>query len=253
MAIEVGVKEICTVNFWRAVAAEFFGMVLFLLCVTTVAIPWQVGNSYVEIGIGIGLAITTIAVMIGHVSGGHLNPAVSVGLVVGGRTPIIRGLFYIIAQVVGGVVGTALTYACTPKAARDMNNLGVTALGPNVKPEQGFGLELLFTFILVFFVLAITDPIKKMENFGICLGIGICIWVCHVCLIPFTGCGINPARSFGPAVVMNKWDNHWVYWVGPIVGGLLAPIIYNFIFYAEEEQYSEQAQNDINMKSDTAA
>lgn len=253
MAIEVGVKEICTVNFWRAVAAEFFGMVLFLLCVTTVAIPWAAGNNFVEIGIGIGLGITSIAVMIGHVSGGHLNPAVTVGLVVGGRTPIIKGLFYIVAQVVGGVVGTALTYACTPKAQRDTNFLGVTNLGPGVKPEQGFGLELLFSFILVFFVLSITDPIKKMENFGTCLGIGVVIWVCHVCLIPFTGCGINPARSFGPAVVMNKWDNHWIYWVGPIVGGLLAPILYNFIFYAEEEKYSEQAQNDVAMKSDTAA
>jgi len=253
MAIEVGVKEICTVNFWRAVAAEFFGMVLFLLCVTTVAIPWKAGNNFVEIGIGIGLGITSIAVMIGHVSGGHLNPAVTVGLVVGGRTPIIKGLFYIVAQVVGGVVGTALTYACTPKAQRDTNFLGVTDLGPGVKPEQGFGLELLFSFILVFFVLSITDPIKKMENFGTCLGIGVVIWVCHVCLIPFTGCGINPARSFGPAVVMNKWDNHWIYWVGPIVGGLLAPILYNFIFYAEEEKYSEQAQNDVAMKSDTAA
>jgi len=253
MQIDLGVKNICTLNFWRAVAAEFFGMVLFLLCVTTVAVPWKAGNSYVEIGIGIGFGITSIAVMIGHVSGGHLNPAVTVGCIVGGRISIIQGLFYIVAQTIGGVVGTALTYACTPKLMRDMNNLGQTNLGPGVEAAQGFGLELLFTFMLVLFVLSITDPINKMEKFGTCLGIGVVIWVCHVCLIPYTGCGINPARSFGPALIMNQWDNHWIYWVGPFVGGILAPIVYNFIFYAEEEKYSEQAQNEINMKSSTPA
>jgi len=252
MNIDLGLKSICTLAFWRAVAAEFFGMVLFLLCVTTVAIPWA-GQTVVEIGIGIGLSITSIAVMIGHVSGGHLNPAVTVGCIIGGRISVIKGLFYIIAQTLGGVVGTALTYACTPKAQRDQNNLGQTNLTSGVEVGQGFGLELLFTFILVFHVLSITDPINKMEKFGTCLGIGIVIWVCHVCLVPFTGCGINPARSFGPAIVMNKWDNHWIYWVGPIVGGILAPLVYNFIFYAEEEKYSEQAQTEINMKSDTAA
>lgn len=103
MNIDLGLKSICTLAFWRAVAAEFFGMVLFLLCVTTVAIPWA-GQTVVEIGIGIGLSITSIAVMIGHVSGGHLNPAVTVGCIIGGRISVIKGLFYIIAQTLGGIL-----------------------------------------------------------------------------------------------------------------------------------------------------
>lgn len=258
MNIDTGIKSVCTIKFWRAILAEFFGMVLFLLCVTTVALPWgntgaNTSANNVEIGIGIGLAIASIATMVGPVSGGHLNPAVSIGMIVGGRISILQGLLYIIAQVVGGVVGTALTYACTPAAMRNVNNLGQTNLGPGVQPEQGFGLELLFTFILVFHVLAITDPINKTEKYGTVLGIGVVIWVCHVCLIPFTGCGINPARSFGPALVMNVWDNHWIYWVGPIIGGILAPILYNFVFFPEEESYSESPQADINLKGDTAA
>ena len=255
MSVDTGINDVRTFNLWRAVFAEFFGMILFLLCVTTVAIPWgnsdvNISSNNVEIGIGIGLAIASIATMIGHVSGGHLNPAVSVGCIVAGRIPVIQGLLYIVAQTVGAVVGTALTYACVPDnmlpPSNNATTLGVTSLTPGLRPEQGFGLELLFTLILVFHVLAITDPINRTEKYGTCLGIGVVILVCHVCLIPFTGCGINPARSFGPAVVMDSWEHHWVYWIGPILGGVLAPVLYKFLFYAEEKKHIEQAQNGEN-------
>ena len=107
MNIELGHKQMCTLNFWRAIAAEFFGMTLFLLIVTTVALPQgndggNVSSNNVEIGLGIGLAISSLAIMIGHVSGGHLNPAVTVGMICGGRISIIQGLFYIVAQTIGG-------------------------------------------------------------------------------------------------------------------------------------------------------
>jgi len=247
MNMELGHRQICTLNFWRAIAAEFFGMTFFLLIVTTVALPQgnsagNVSANHLEIGLGIGLAIASLAIMIGHVSGGHLNPAVTVGMIFGGKISVIQGLLYIVAQCVGGVVGTALTYACTTVDMRNMNNLGQTNIAPGLKVEQGFALELLFAFVLVFLVFAITDPLNKVQGYSVGLGIGIVIWVCHVCLIPFTGCGINPARSFGPAVVMNVWDNHWIYWVGPILGGAIAPFIYNFIFYAEEQR-SESSEN----------
>jgi len=252
MAINLGIDDLTTLKFWKAILAEFFGMIFFLLIVTTVAVPWNLGVDVaaqnVEIGIGIGLAIATIAMMIGHVSGGHLNPAVSLGMIVGGRISVLQGLLYIPAQLVGGIVGSALTYACTPLAQRLQNNLGVTEPGAGVLTGQAFGLELLFTFVLVFFVFSITDPIKKVEAYGVCLGIGVCILVCHVCLIPYTGCGINPARSFGPAVVMGKFHaDHWVYWIGPFVGAILAALIYTFVFAAEEEKRSEEAPESCAM------
>ena len=105
MKIKVGIEEIATLNFWRAVAAEFLGCLLFLLAVTLVALKWNtvdVSANNIEIGIGIGLSITSLATAFGHVSGGHLNPAVSFGMILLGRVSILRGIIYIIAQLVGG-------------------------------------------------------------------------------------------------------------------------------------------------------
>ena len=106
MGYELGFDKISTLKFWRAVAAEFVGCIFFLLCVTCVVLSR--GNSgtssnNVEIGIGVGFAIASLAQAFGHVSGGHLNPAVSLGMIVGGRISLIQGLFYIVAQVVGGM------------------------------------------------------------------------------------------------------------------------------------------------------
>ena len=110
MKIKLGIEEITTFNFWRAVAAEFLGCLLFLLAVTLVALQWSsdengkvdVSANNIEIGIGIGLSITSLATAFGHVSGGHLNPAVSFGMILLGRVSILRGIMYIIAQLVGG-------------------------------------------------------------------------------------------------------------------------------------------------------
>lgn len=245
---EIGIEEFVTFKFWRAVLAECFGMVIFLLSVSLVAQGWgtpiDAAANHVEIGMGIGLSITTIAVMIGHVSGGHLNPAVSLGLIFAGRISIARGLFYIPAQMAGAIAGSAIAYGLAPADA----GLGTVGLHSTITPAQGFGLELMFTFVLVFFVLSITDEKKKVDPYGTVLGIGLCIVVCHLILVPMTGCGINPARAFGPAVIKNKWANHWCYWVGPIVAAPLAAFLYNFIFFEEAKEEAAYIESAIPMK-----
>jgi MIP family channel proteins len=255
--INWGIQDAKTLKFWRAILAECFGMIIFLLSVSLVAQPWnldthtvEIGNrsvttkipvdpsaNHVEIGLGIGLSITTAAVMIGHISGGHLNPAVTLGCIFAGRISVFQGLFYIPAQMVGGIVGSGIAYGLTPKHMRDISNLGAVGLGKGVTPAQGFGLELMFTMVLVFFVLSITDSKKKVETYAVPLSIGVCIVVCHLFLVPMTGCGINPARAFAPAVIMKgQWDNQWCYWVGPIVGALLASVLYKLLFFHDDDE-----------------
>jgi len=236
MGCSLGVGELSTLALWRAVLAEFVGMTMFLLCVSTVGLGW--GNSKdgaainTEVGIGIGLAIASHAQAFGHVSGGHLNPAVTLGMVVARKVSIIKGLLYVIAQMVGAICGSGIVYGCTPKAFRE--SLAANLLKNGVSIGGGFGVELFFTFMLVFFVFSVTDPKKKVEPYGQTLGIGIIIWVAHVCIIPYTNCSINPARSFGPAVVAGQWDDHWIFWVAPLLGGVLAAVLYEFVFYAED-------------------
>jgi len=258
VAIDIGLDKITTKEFWRAVFAEFVGMILFLLCVTSVALSWgnnnvaNVSANNVEIGIGIGLAIASIAQAVGHVSGGHLNPAVSLGMIVGGRINVLQGLVYIVAQCIGGIIGAALTKACTPESQRENLGCNLVNSAAGVGVEQAFGMELLFTFLLVFFVFSITDSKKNTEPYGTTLGIGVVIWVCHVCLIPYTGCSINPARSFGPAAVMNIWKDHWVFWIGPLLGGALAALIYNVLFYVNDESYEvAKKEEDLELAAES--
>jgi len=267
MAIEFGLEEIRTKNFWRAVAAEFVGMTMFLLCVSTVAIGWKEqcvnypngtciippkGTSLkglnvttldpddgaavnTEVSIGIGLAIASHAQAFGHVSGGHLNPAVTLGMIVGGNIAVLKGIFYILAQMVGAIAGSGIVYACTPTRFAEASNLGANALQNGTSVGGGFGVEILFTFMLVFFVFSVTDPRKRVEAYGQTLGIGVIIMVAHVCIIPYTNCSINPARSFGPAVVMNVWDDHWIFWIAPALGGISAAVLYKLVFFVDED------------------
>lgn len=254
-----GFNELSSLKLYRAVAAEFVGTMMFLLCVTTVANGWgksnDIASNNVEIGIGIGLAIASHAQAFGHVSGGHLNPAVTLGMMVARKVSIVRGIFYVVAQMVGAIVGSALTYAFTPTALR--GSLGCNELrehaGIKISAGQGFGLELFFTFMLVFFVFSITDPKKKTEPYGTTLGIGIIILVAHVCIIPFTNCGINPARSFGPAVVMGIWDDHWIFWIAPMLGGVIAALLYEFVFFYESEKREYSTTEELNLKIEGSA
>jgi len=254
----LGIKEMKTLEFLRAVFAEFLATTLFLMCVCCVAQGFGNGSSntsanHIEIGIGIGLAIATLAGMFGHVSGGHINPAVTFGMMCARKVSLLKGLFYIIAQMVGGVAGSALCYAFTPGAGSPANKLLTNpANGLKITVGQGFGIELMFTFILVFFVFAITDENKKTEPYGTTLGIGINILVAHVCVIPYTNCSINPARSFGPAVVWNDWDDHWIFWIAPMLGGALASVMYEFIFFNAPSKTTDYATTEMVEKNGSA-
>uniref|UniRef100_A0A3Q3KEC0 Aquaporin 1a (Colton blood group), tandem duplicate 1 n=1 Tax=Monopterus albus TaxID=43700 RepID=A0A3Q3KEC0_MONAL len=219
--------------FWRAVLAELVGMTLFIF----LSLSSAIGNKNsanpdqeVKVSLAFGLAIATLAQSLGHISGAHLNPAVTLGMLTSCQISVFKAIMYIVAQMLGSALASGIVYGTRP-TGNDLN--GVT-------PSQGVGIEILATFQLVLCVIAVTDKRRRDVTGSAPLAIGLSVCLGHLAAISYTGCGINPARSFGPALIMNNFDNHWVYWVGPICGGVAAALIYDFLLAPKFEDFPER-------------
>ena len=134
---------------------------------------------------------------------------------------------FVAAQLGGAVVGTLLLLATIPDAAD--TNLGAHALGPDVSVSMGLLMEIVVTFALVFVIFATAVDPSGMGNLAP-LAIGLAVLVDHILAVPLTGASMNPARSFGPALVAGEWGDQWIYWVGPLLGGAVAGLVYQFAF-----------------------
>uniref|UniRef100_A0A3Q4GEN7 Aquaporin 1a (Colton blood group), tandem duplicate 2 n=1 Tax=Neolamprologus brichardi TaxID=32507 RepID=A0A3Q4GEN7_NEOBR len=215
--------EVKSWAFWRAVAAEFVGILLFVL----------IGlSSIVGVSLAFALAIATLAQSLGHISGAHLNPAVTLGLLVNCQISALRCAFYILAQMLGAVAASAVVNGYKPG-----ESLGVNAL--NVSVGAGFAIEFFATLQLVLCIIAVTDKRRTVTG-SAPLAIGLSVGLGHLTAISFPGCGINPARSFGPALILGKMKNHWVYWLAPMCGGIAASLIYDFLLYPQTRNFSCQ-------------
>nr|XP_019969185.1 PREDICTED: aquaporin-1-like [Paralichthys olivaceus] len=233
-------SEIKTWAFWRAFLAEALGMTIFVFIGLSAAIGDR-NNTYpdqeLKVAFAFGLAIATLAQCIGHISGAHLNPAITLGLLVSCQMSILRALFYIIAQVLGAVAGSAIVYGIRPEAT---DSLGVNKLN-GVTPSQGFAIEFLLTLQLVLCVLAVTDKRRNVGGFAP-LSIGLSVGLGHLAGVRYTGCGINPARSFGPSLILKSFDDHWVFWLGPMSAGVVAALLYNYLLTTRDEPFSEKTR-----------
>ncbi|XP_062599756.1 aquaporin-4-like [Saccostrea cucullata] len=199
------IRELKTWKFWRAVLAEFVGTMLFVFlgCASTLTDP----INPVRIALAFGLAIMALIQMFGHISGGHFNPAVSLGFLASFQITIFRALFYTIAQTIGAIVGGMILRGVTPGAFH--SNLGVTKVSDSYTLLQGVAIELILTFCLVFVIIATTDG--NRTDFGsVSLKIGLTVAMLHFSSITLTGSSMNPARSLGSAVASNDYDTHWV-------------------------------------------
>ncbi|KAL3844170.1 hypothetical protein ACJIZ3_001573 [Penstemon smallii] len=170
-----------------------------------------------------------VAVMISagfRISGGHLNPAVTIGLCAGGHITVVRSILYWIDQLLASVAASALLNYLTGGLSTPIHSLA-----SGVSLTQGVIMEIVLTFSLLFTVYAtIVDPKKgSLEGLGPLLT-GLVVGANIMAGGPFSGASMNPARSFGPAFVSGDWTNHWVYWVGPLIGGGLAGFIYENFF-----------------------
>ncbi|XP_018395012.1 PREDICTED: aquaporin AQPAn.G-like isoform X2 [Cyphomyrmex costatus] len=204
----------------RALLAEFFGTLLlnFFGCGAVIT------KNVVAISLAFGLTVACVIQGIGHVSGGHINPAVTIGLVVIGKVPIIRGVLYVVAQCAGAIAGSAILRALSNDKLEDF--LGVVELADGTTPVQGFGVEFFLALMLVLVVCGVCDAAKPDNKPITPLIIGVAVTVGHLVGISRTGAGMNPARSLGSAVVMGAFYNHWLYWVGPIMGGIAGALLY---------------------------
>ena len=183
-----------------------------------------------------GLAIAVLVAAIGRISGGHINPAVTFGAVITGRMKLSTGVLYVLAQLTGAVIGALLLEAALVGAIE--GNLGAHALNLDALDGKGAGVlvEAVLTFMLVFAVFATAMDPRGMASLAP-MAIGFAVLVDHMVGVPLTGASMNPARSFGPALVAGAWSDHWVYWLGPLIGGGLAAFVYYFTFmWGREEE-----------------
>ncbi|KAK4881162.1 hypothetical protein RN001_004481 [Aquatica leii] len=166
---------------------------------------------------------------IGHVSGGHINPAVTAGMMVSQNISILKGLLYIVVQCLGAIAGSGLLMASIPEKYHG-TSMGITDL--SIPAGNGILVEVMLGFVLVFTVFGVCDVNRHETKPAAALAIGCAVVVGHLATVDYTGSSMNPARSFGAAVLKNHWDNHWIYWIGPIIGGILAGLLYKYVFSA---------------------
>lgn len=219
--------------------AEFFGTFWLVLggcgsAVLAAAFP-DVGIGLLGVSLAFGLTVLTMAFAIGHISGCHLNPAVSIGLWAGGRFPAKELLPYIIAQVLGGIVaGGALYLIASGKADFELS-AGFAANGYGEHSPGGYNMlaalitEVIMTMMFLVVILGATDKLAP-QGFAP-IAIGLCLTLIHLISIPVTNTSVNPARSTGVALFAGDWaiSQLWLFWVAPIIGAILGALIYRFI------------------------
>ncbi len=219
--------------------AEFFGTFWLVLggcgsAVLAAAFP-DVGIGLLGVALAFGLTVVTMAYAIGHISGCHLNPAVSIGLWAGGRFPAGKLLPYIVAQVLGGIAAGGVLYLIASGKADFSVSAGFASNGYGEHSPGGYSLlaalvcEVVMTMMFLLIILGATD--KRAPQGFAPLAIGFCLALIHLISIPVTNTSVNPARSTGVAVFVGDWAvaQLWLFWAAPIAGAVLGAVVYRFI------------------------
>jgi aquaporin Z len=201
----------------------------------------NVGIGLLGVALAFGLTVLTMAYAIGHISGCHLNPAVSVGLWAGGRFPSKELPAYVVAQVAGGLVAAGLLYfIATGKADANIGNLAANGYGEHSPGHYALGAclvaEIVLTFMFLVIILGATDDRAPKGFAPIAIGLGLTL--IHLIGIPVTNLSVNPARSTGPALVMGgaALSQVWLFWIAPIVGAIVAGVFYRWLAAPDVEQ-----------------
>jgi aquaporin Z len=223
----------------RKYAAEFVGTFWLVLggcgsAVLAAAFP-DVGIGLLGVSFAFGLTLLTMAYAIGHISGCHINPAVSIGLWAGGRFPAKELLPYIVAQVLGGVVAGGVLYLVASGQAGFDVSAGFASNGYGAHSPGGYSLmaaaitEVVMTMMFLLIIMGATDKRAPQGFAPIAIGLGLTL--VHLFSVPVTNASVNPARSTGVALYVGDWATAqlWLFWVAPIIGGVLGAVVYRFL------------------------
>ncbi|CAF2238996.1 hypothetical protein YC2023_095348 [Brassica napus] len=236
--------ELKSWSFYRALIAEFIATLLFLYVTVATVIGHKKqtgpcdGVGLLGIAWAFGGMIFVLVYCTAGISGGHINPAVTFGLFLARKVSLVRAVGYMIAQCLGAICGVGFVKAFMKTPYNTLGG-GANTVAPGYSKGTALGAEIIGTFVLVYTVFSATDPKRSARDSHIPvlapLPIGFAVFMVHLATIPITGTGINPARSFGAAVIYNHekaWDDHWIFWVGPFVGALAAAAYHQYILRA---------------------
>lgn len=209
----------------KALLAEFIGTFTLVF----------IGIGSIATGVGLlgvawahGLAFAAMVSATAAVSGGHLNPAVTLGAWIGKKIQTVPAILYIVAQCLGAIAATWAFSQFVPPEAHQAFRLGTPMIGPNTTPLTGMFMEAILTFFLVFVVFGTVFDARAPKLGGLFAGLAVVIGI--MVAGPLTGAAMNPARHLGPALLSGTFENMWVYWAGPLLGGLAAGLVYHYVF-----------------------
>ncbi|XP_076180852.1 aquaporin-like [Ptiloglossa arizonensis] len=230
--------------------AEVIGTAMFVFigctgCIGTLTtIP-----SVLQIALTFGLAVMIAIQCVGHISGAHLNPAITVATLILGKKSLPMTVLYIFSQCIGSMIGFGLLKVITPSdlilasSTASADSFCITNIHNDLNDLQGFLTEVLATGILVFFACGLWDHRNASNTDSASMRFGLCVAALCMAFIPYTGCSLNPARSLGPAVWNGSWSHHWIYWLAPLCGSVIASILYRCLFLSKRGQCSQNSGN----------
>ncbi|XP_013390265.2 aquaporin-4 [Lingula anatina] len=205
----VGLQEAKTAKFWKAVSSELIATAILMIVQCSVPLKWPGNNdsgTTVQIALGMGFVVMCLIEGFGHFSGAQVNPTVTLAMFVARKLSIVKAILFILAQCMGSLLGSGLVYVVTP--ANATGTFATTVVNPLMTPAQGMVVEMYLSFMLVFVIFGATDSVKKITMPSLVIGLAVAMNICTG--INHTGASMNPARSLGPAVYVNIWENHWV-------------------------------------------
>ncbi|MFN2470936.1 MAG: aquaporin [Gaiellaceae bacterium] len=213
-------------------AAEFIGTFAFFFIGIGAAISAGISgeSGLLPNALGHGLALAVMVSALGHISGGHFNPAVTIGFLVTRRIAPLLAVMYIVAQLAAGAAAALMIKWIFPGSSGEAAGYGAPAIDPGLSTGEALVLEALLTFFLVFVVFATAADIRGTFKSIAGLAIGLVLAVDILVGAPLTGAMMNPARAFGPQIVDGSWDDFWVWYAGPILGGAIAALLYELLY-----------------------